>query len=371
MPSIAGMTTTAYDPASRVRFMQFIPYLESAGWSVFHLPNRPDRNFTSKALGGRFVRAAHHRIARLEMKANRWKDVRTAGKYDVVFVNRDLAGGDLFFEQMLLRANPRVVFDFDDAVHLSNDERAVGWMCRHAAWVTPGNRTLADFAARHTDRITTIPTVIDTDKYVVRSEYSGSGPLRVGWSGSDLSIRSSLFPFLPLLAKLQQRLDFELVVISNSMPTLPVCGLRWRFEPWRAEDEGQLAQQMDIGLMPLEDTPFNRGKCGLKLLQYMAAGLPTLASPVGVNSEIVIEGRTGHLCRHEKEWTAALAGLLESPSRRAEMGAEGRNRCVKAYSIRRWLPEYLGVLDRASAAGRLAGTTARTPGSFRQAPGAL
>lgn len=352
MPRLMGMTNSAFDPASRVRFIQFMDDFEKAGWAVDFRPNRPDRQWKSQ-LPGRLPRAAHYRLGRIAMRWNRWTDVRDASQADVVFVNRDLAGGGLFFERKLIRENPRVVFDFDDAVFVGPNESAVAWMCRNAAWVTPGNAYLADFVRKHTDRYTVVPTVIDTRRYSTRDEGRSwpDGRVRVGWSGSDQSIRAALFPYLPMLQELQKRLDFEFVIITNSRPTLPVSDFRWTFVPWKAEEEGELSRFMDVGLMPLVDDTFQRGKCGLKLLQYMAAGIPTVASPVGVNAEITVEGTTGYLAKKPVEWSAALESLVRSDPIRVEMGRAGRRRCVESYSLSRWLPELLGIFERVSGHG--------------------
>ena len=129
MPRLMGMTNSAFDPASRVRFIQFIEDFERAGWTVDFRPNRPDRQWKSP-LPGRALRAVHHRLGRAAMKWNRWSDVRDAAEADVVFVNRDLAGSGLFFERRLVRSNPRVVFDFDDAIFVGPNEEAVAWIDR-------------------------------------------------------------------------------------------------------------------------------------------------------------------------------------------------------------------------------------------------
>jgi len=357
MPSLLGMTNSAFDPASRVRLIQFIPGLEKAGWKVDHRPNVPDRQWKS-SLPGRWSRAAHYRIGRLQMKWNRWRDVSQAGRFDAVFVNRDLAGGGLLFEKRLLSRNPRVVFDFDDAIFIGPNEAAVAWMCSHAAWVTPGNEYLAAFARRFTSNVTVIPTVIDTDRYTVAPPWPAGAPVRVGWSGSDQSIAPALFPSLPMLEALQERLGFEFVIVTNSRPTLPVSRLRFTFVPWKAEEEGELGRHMDVGLMPLVDDAFQRGKCGLKLLQYMAAGLPTVASPVGVNAEITIAGETGFLARSEGEWASALETLVRSADVRERIGQAGRRRCEERYSTRRWLPELVAILERAASSRRLASNRA-------------
>lgn len=349
MPSLLAMTNSAFDPASRVRLIQFVPGLEKAGWRVDHRPNVPDRQWRS-SLPGRWSRAAHHRVGRAQMKWNRWRDVSQAGRFDAVFVNRDLAGKGLLFEKRLLLRNPRVVFDFDDAIFVGPNEGAVAWMCSHAAWVTPGNEYLAEFARRFTQNVTVIPTVIDTDRYTIAHERPAGAAVRVGWSGSDQSISAALFPFLPMLEVLQGRLDFEFVIVTNTQPVLPVSGLRFTFVPWKAEEEGELGRHMDVGLMPLVDDTFQRGKCGLKLLQYMAAGLPTVASPVGVNATITIPGETGFLASTDDEWAAALEPLVRSCDLRERMGRSGRRRCEERYSIRAWLPTLLETLGRVRSA---------------------
>lgn len=348
MPELLAMTNSAFDPASRVRLIQFIPGLERAGWKVDHRPNVPDRQWSS-SLPGRWTRAAHYRAGRLRMKWNRWRDVSEAGRFDAVFVNRDLAGRGTVFERRLLSRNPRVVFDFDDAIFLGPNEAAVAWMCAHAAWVTPGNEVLAGFARRFTANVTVLPTVIDTDRYTVAPPRPAGAPVRVGWSGSDQSIAAALFPALPMLEALQARLGFEFVIVTNTRPALPASRLRFAFVPWKAEDEGALGRHMDVGLMPLVDDAFQRGKCGLKLLQYMAAGLPTVASPVGVNATITLPGETGFLAGREDEWAGALEALVGSASLREAMGLAGRRRCEERYSIRRWLPELIALLDRVAS----------------------
>jgi hypothetical protein len=348
MPTVVGMTTSAFDPASRVRFIQFIPHLRRAGWTVRHLPNRPDRQWRS-ALPGRVPRGLHYRAGRALMKVNPWRDIRSCASADVVFVNRDLAGRGSFFQKQLIRVNPRVVFDFDDAIYLGN-AAPVEWMCRHAALVTTGNEYLASFARQYTDRVTVLPTVIDTDQYVVAGARL-SGPVRVGWSGSDLSIGYGLFPYLEMLAEAQRRAPFELVVVTNTRPNISTPGLRWSFRPWRAEDEGALGRAMDIGLMPLADNEFERAKCGLKLLQYMAAGIPTVASPVGVNRDITIDGTTGLLATTPAEWVEALTTLVSSSAVRRTMGAAGRVRCEREYSVRRWMPDLLQMLTAVANPG--------------------
>lgn len=347
MPKLLGFTQSGFDPASRFRFIQFIPYLEKAGWTIDHRPNRPDRQWQSP-LRGRITGGIHYRAARLLMKGNRVLDATERKRADAIFVNRDFAGEGRLLQRVFLPTVRKAVFDFDDAIFIGSREKNVRWMCENAFWVTPGNEYLAKYARQFTDRVTVLPTVIDTENCRTRF-YCGARPnglLRVGWSGSDQSIDATLVPYLTTLARLQKQIDFELVVITNSKPTLPIPDLRWRFYPWKKEDECSLESKFDIGIMPLADNEFQKGKCALKLLQYMAAGLPTVASPVGVNSEVVKPGVTGFLARNENDWHEALRCLLGNAAMRASMGVAGRRRCEKHYSIHRWLPTLIELFEK-------------------------
>jgi len=356
---LMGMTQSAFDPASRVRFVQFIPLFEDAGWDVLHRPNKPDRQWRSR-LPTRLARGMHYRSGRGVMKVRRLADIAASRGVDVVFVNRDLAGGRHFHERLLLRSNARVIFDFDDAIFSGSQraEQRVRWMCEHAAWVTPGNAYLADWARRYNDHVTVIPTVVDTDRYESRqwSAADASRPVRIGWTGSDASIAHTLFPYLETIARAQREFDFEFVIVTNTQPSISTPGFRWTFHPWRAEEEGALGRLFDVCIMPLADNEFQRGKCGLKLLQGMAAGLPTIASPVGVNSEIVQPGKTGFLAQTPDEWHEALGTVARSPEILPALGANGRDRCVREYSLQRWFPEMLSLVERVAAMPRHRGT---------------
>lgn len=361
MPSLMGMTQSGFDPASRFRFIQFIPYLRSAGWIVDHRPNRPDRQWFSR-LPWRLARAVHYRAGRWLMTANRMRDIAESRDYDALFVNRDFAGEGMLMNRLFRPVIRRAVYDFDDAIFVGANEAAVRWMCENAFWVTPGNEYLASFVRRYTGRVTIIPTVIDTDVCRPRDyeKPARKGPVRVGWSGSDQSIHTTLVPYLKMLAWLQRKMDFELVVVTNTKPQLPVPELRWTFYPWREEEEPFLQAKFDIGIMPLVDNEFQKGKCGLKLLQYMASGLPTAASPVGVNKEIVRQDVTGFLVRTETEWMQALEALVGNAALRASMGIAGRKVCEQEYSIRRWLPVLIKIFEQL-AATRTNGNPQRTP----------
>lgn len=344
-------------PASRFRVEQFLPLLEQAGWITSLRAQRPARPWDSP-YGNGVVRSLHRRMRMRVRQLRRQRDIRAASTYDVVLLNRDLLGGRARYEDELFRRNPRVVFDFDDAIHLGAKEEHVAGICARAAWVTAGNELLADFARRHTDRVTVLPTVVDTDAYVVRREHERRGaPIRVGWLGSDRSIDETLVPHLAMLGRLRDALGFELVIVSKPRPELPAAIGPWRFVAWSPEVETRSAELFDVGIMPLLDDPFQRGKCGCKLLQYMAAGLPAVASPVGINARLLDGGR-GLLATCEDEWRAALAALVADAGRRRALGEAGRAFVEREYGLRAWFPVLEEILARVAGVPPLSARSA-------------
>ncbi len=345
---LLALAHAADDPAARFRIGQYIPYLERAGWSVSLSTNRPSRPWQSPVRGP-VLRSVHQRLGVWRRRVNRLRDLRSAASYDAVFLNRDVLESDVRYERFLLRRNPRLIFDFDDAIFLGGKEAHAAWVCRRAAWVTAGNADLAGFARRFTDRVSVLPTVIDTEAYVPAGVRPAGRPFRVGWCGSDSSIRQTLYPHLDLLARLQRRLGFELVIMTRPRPRLPETSLRWTFEEWSEVKETRLGSFFDAGIMPLIPDEYQRYKCGCKLLQYMASGLPAVASPIGINARLMAEGRGGLPAVTEDDWYGALRRLMSDDRSCRELGAAGRAYVEKEYSLRAWLPVLLELLDRVAS----------------------
>ena len=281
MPSLMACSHSRDDPASRFRVMQYLPLFEAAGWTVSHRPNRPSR-YWKPAAPVRLLRSIQRKVAVAARRSNRRRDIRDAASYDLVFLNRDLQEGELAWEKRLFASSPRVVFDYDDAIFLGEKRHQhVAWVCARAAWVIAGNEYLATFARRFTDRVTVVPTVVASERYALHplcgcakpeQTNHGKNRLRVGWLGSDLSIRQTLFAHWEIFGRIQRALDFDLVICSRPRPVPPSDSVRWSFLEWSPATEEQIGYHIDIGIMPLVDDEFQRGKCGLKLLQYMAAG---------------------------------------------------------------------------------------------------
>jgi glycosyltransferase involved in cell wall biosynthesis len=341
------------DPAGRFRIGQYVPYLRQAGWDVSLRPRRPAQPWNTH-WNNALLQAAHRRVGTLVRRINRLSDIHAAARFDAVFLNRDLLEGKYVYEERLFQHNPRVVFDFDDAIFLGRKADHIGRICQRAAWVTVGNETLAQFARQFSPRVTVIPTVIDTSLYPEFPDRAPAdrGAVRVGWLGSGQSIAQTLYPHVEMLADLQRELGFEFVVVTKPRPKLPQHGLRWSYVEWSPLTETQIASHFDIGIMPLIDEPYQRGKCGCKLLQYMAAGLPAVASPVGVNAEIVGGGERALAASLSAEWRRALAALIDDASLRHTLGRAGQRFVTEHYSVARWFPELLSIIEQVSCQSR-------------------
>jgi glycosyltransferase involved in cell wall biosynthesis len=225
--------------------------------------------------------------------------------------------------------------------------------------VLAGNRYLADYAGQHNRQVQIVPTTIDTEAYRPRAT-PREGAVCIGWSGSFSTIRDFRLA-LPVLRRLRARFGERVCfrVIGDDRfrdDELGIVG-----QPWRADSEVADLHQIDIGLMPLPDNDWSRGKCGLKGLQYMALGIPTLMSPVGVNAEIIQDGKNGFLPSTEEEWEQRLAALIESPELRQRIGAAGRQRVEEQYSVRAWRDRYCDLLIDLTRSQR-----ASSPGTARQ-----
>lgn len=346
---LVAYTHGVEDPAARMRIGQFVPRFERAGWRVSLRPHRPERPWDSEIAWPAARRVHQHLGAALRRRFRRL-DLADAGRFDVAFVNRDLLERDPAHEARLQTRNPRIVLDIDDAIHLGAAESYFAAACARAAWVTAGNPSLAAEARRHTDRVSLMPTVVDTGRYPPPPRPDERRPLRLGWLGSDRSIRETLHPHASMLARLQSELAFELVVISRPRRDMPDARLRWRHVEWTPDIETRVAEHFDVGIMPLVDEEFQRFKCGAKLLQYMAAGLPSIASPVGVNTTLVDPGR-GHLASDRGQWGDAIVRLRD-PAHRQALGAAARRFVEREYSTDVWFPRLLEIVDHVRSGTR-------------------
>ncbi|HWD09188.1 MAG TPA: glycosyltransferase, partial [Actinomycetota bacterium] len=238
-----------------------------------------------------------------------------------------------------------------------------GDIVARAAMTTAGNEYLASYARRYSSAVQVIPTTVDTDRYRPLPDGSrprpegGSGLVRVGWSGSRTT-SAHLALIQGALRRMLEELPVELVVIGD--PAFRLSGGsayadRVRVEPWRAETEIAEVGAFDIGLMPLPDDEWSRGKCGFKALLYMSLGVPPVVAPVGVNTVIVSDGANGLLASTEEDWVGAVGRLVEDAALRRQLGAAARQTVVERYSGQAWAPRFLEVLEAAVAGGNPTG----------------
>jgi glycosyltransferase involved in cell wall biosynthesis len=307
------------------------------------------------------------RIAKLRAFGRSWRERRRRLQrrdYDLVFVYQEAAPfGPPLLERWLERERVPFVLDFDDAIFLrAADQKfslgevlrlrglgaAAKWqgkmatLCRLATHVTAGNDYLASYARRFTDRVTVVPTTIDLSVYRT-AEKATDGPIVIGWSGS-ISTAFYVQMLNEVLADLAREQSFRFLVIGGGHHSIP--GVDVETIPWRPQSEVEDLRRIDIGVMPLRDDPWSRGKCGLKALQYMALAVPTVCSSVGVNSDIIVDGENGMLASTPGEWKEKLRLLLSDASMRRRLGSAGRLTVEKSYSAAVHVPRFAELLKR-------------------------
>jgi glycosyltransferase involved in cell wall biosynthesis len=332
---------------------QWKPYLEGQGISIDCYPFATDGMIDTLYQTGRFWEKAARLTA---ASVRRFADVVRTWRYDLVYVYRAAALlGPPIFEHLIDLIGKPVVFDFDDAIHIldtSESNRRWGWvkcpgktatLCRMSAHVVAGNRHLARYASRYNRNVTVIPPSVDVDRYRPLPNLNGKDRLIVGWTGSSTS-QAHLECFLPVLRELVNRHDIELRVHSDRPPRLGDVPCVWR--PWSADTEAGEIAQFDVGIMPLPDDRWARGKCGMKILLCMAMGVPVIGSKVGANCDIIQHGVNGLLAESVSDWLEGAALLLRNPCLRVAMGKCGRETVEAKYSMTRCGHAFAGVVAR-------------------------
>ncbi len=282
-------------------------------------------------------------------------------KYDIIFISREaLMGRSVFFEKKFAGSNAKVIFDFDDAIWLplvpdGNKKLAflkntakTETIIRLADLVFAGNRYLADYAAQFNKHIAIIPTTIDPNLYIPQKKEKKDSTICIGWSGSFSTIQHFLMA-IPALKKIKQRFGpgVQFKIIGD--PNYYCIELETQGVAWKAASEIEDLSEIDIGIMPLPDDEWSKGKCGLKGLQYMALEIPALMSPVGVNTEIIQYGINGYLPGKEDEWVEILSILIVDKQKRTTIGKAGRQTVIYKYSVEAVKQQYLDNFDRLTA----------------------
>jgi len=338
-------------PSQRFRIEQWMPHLSSLGISVDLVP------FADTELMSMLHKPGHHAakaLANTRRFFRRFGDAIQTRRYDAVLIHRAACiAGPATIERLIALLGRPVIYDFDDAIfklHTTEANRRFGWLkfpgktrtiCRLSSHVVVGNNYLADYALRYNSRVSVIPTSIDTDHYQPMLKNASSGKIVVGWTGSSTS-QTHLEMFAPVVRDLLSRREVEFRVISDREPVLP--GIQYDWRPWSPETEVQNLSDLDIGIMPIPDDEWARGKCALKALQYMAMGVPTICSPVGTNSEVIQHGENGLLAASPEDWISCFEMLVDDSSLRQRLGRMGRCTVQEKYSMNRCAELFAAVV---------------------------
>ena len=317
-PQLLFLTSGRDTPSSRFRVMQYLPKLrEVARPSVS--PCRPQKDLTQRDFSfGGWPLGMMIGLAKI---FSRLTAIARGPLHDLVYIERELLlRWSPAFEKLAMKMAPRSIFDFDDAIYLRHPEK-IAAICSRATRVIVGNETLAAFARQHTDRVSIVPTAIDTDRYHPGTRDGKT----VVWTGSAENLK--------YLAAIRSRIRQPLRVVCNRKPDFD-C----EFIPWSPATEVSALRDAAVGIMPLPDEEWTRGKCGFKLLQYMACGLPSVASRVGVNAEIV--GDTGVI---GEDWEIGIERALSMD------GAKARARVEDRYSVQAVFPRWWDAIQAALA----------------------
>lgn len=340
---------TRLGASSRLRTLQYRPWLENAGLDVTY-SHFFDDAYLEGLYGGRRSKMAVFRYFRDRLQALLRKP-----RPDLIWMEYEaLPWLPWVFESAALPTDVPLVSDFDDAVfhrydrHRSAAVRTllgakIDQLMGRSAIVTAGNAYLVERArAAGAVRVELVPTVVQMDLYHLAEQQAGNDELRVGWIGTPQTWRELAQPYFELLRPVLDEYDARFLAVGASLEASEFG--RLEIATWSEATEIARTRQMSIGVMPMPDSPWTRGKCGYKLIQYMACGLPVIASPVGVNREIVEHGVNGFLASTKAEWVEALDALLNDKEMRARMGRAGRQKVEEQFSLDIWGPRVATLL---------------------------
>jgi glycosyltransferase involved in cell wall biosynthesis len=360
--------------STRQRLLQYRENLAQYGIEIEFSPL-----LTNDYLARRFRGTAVSARSILSRYVSRLRRLLEMRNFDLIWVHCEVFPYIIgAAERIVFASGKPVIYDYDDAIFHQYDTHANPFvrfllgrklepLLRGSALCVCGNAYLKQYAARFCPRTEIVPTVVDATRYVPRRHARSGQRITIGWIGSP-STWPHVKPYVPLLSQLAAELDLSIRVIGAE-PT-GLADPRFEFLSWSEEAEIEAIQGMDIGIMPVPDKPWERGKCGYKLIQYMACGLPVIASPVGVNAQIVEHGVNGILARDEEEWEDAIRQLAASKELRVSMGHAGRERAVKEYSLQVYGPRLSQLLAEIAYGNRKRGgfACAGPPGTEKSVP---
>jgi glycosyltransferase involved in cell wall biosynthesis len=319
---------------------KILSFLDQKSWDVLYKPGmRISKTFGT--LKG-FFRRINHLFRSI--------------KADYILIHREATPiGPPVFEWLLPKVfKKKIIYQFDDAVWIPGGEEIgttkkwfkATWKVKHIIkWsfkVVGGNEFLCNYARQYNPSVFLIPTIVDTDAghNKIKNQYEGNRVV-VGWTGSHTTLHN-LEEIGQLIPELKKEVDFDFLVISNKPPD---WNFDFSFKKWEEKTEVDDLLKMHIGVMPLKKGPWFEGKCGFKLIQYLACGIPAIASPVGVNSRIVRHHKDGFIAANKEDWIRYLKMLINDPDLRNSMGKSGREHIIEEYSLKSQATAFLALFS--------------------------
>ncbi|MEM6523804.1 MAG: glycosyltransferase [Bacteroidota bacterium] len=343
-------------PSQRFRFEQYLPYLiksnskvtiksflDAEGWKVFY--EGKTIVILLHLLKG-FIKRTYH--------------ILLATEYDFIFIHREVTPIGLPVCEWFLAKffRKKIIYDFDDAIWLRDPNESnlksfikckwkVKYICKWSYKVSTGNKYLADYARNFNDHVIVNPTTVNTktihnpDLYA-KNNNRNKRQICIGWTGTHSTLQY-LSLVVPVLKRLEKKYKFIFRLVSNKEPDFSLKNLD--FVQWKKETEIEDLMAIDIGIMPLADDQWSKGKCGFKALQYLALGKPALVSPVGINTQIIRHGVNGYHCKTEADWFKNLSYLLENQSICQSLGENGKLYVQKNYSVDSNVSNFLALFN--------------------------
>lgn len=339
-------------PGQRFRLEQWEPLLAERGIEITYAPFETPELRQVLYSSGNALKKLNAVVSGFNIRR---RELSAVTEYDLVYVFREAALiGPAWFERRIAASGIPMIFDFDDAVFVPYRSPSNGYLSylkfpsktgsviRMSSHVMAGNEYLAQYARRFNQNVSIIPTTIDTTSYTRKVVSSQNEVPVIGWSGSFSTVQH-LNTVKGALQQLALQHRFKLRVIGT--PSYEVEGVQTEAMKWQAATEIDDLMAIDIGIMPLPDDKWSKGKCGLKALQYMALGIPTVCSPVGVNTEIIRDNENGLLAGSNEEWIEKLSRLIIDGSLRSRLGSAGRTTVETRYSARTQAPRVADLFE--------------------------
>jgi len=339
-----------YAPGQRLKYEQYFEFLRDNNYDI-QVSSFMTESFQKIVYSkGNYLRKA---IWTIVGYSRRFYDLLRTPFYDGVYVFLTVTPfGPTFFESLTRMLNKNIIYDIDDMVFLKTRSvynQPVSWlkgrgkmiyMMKHSKHIITCTDVLDAYARRYNQNTTNISSTINTDTYLPNNRYNNSNQLVIGWSGSH-STSQYLYLLERVLKKISDAHSVKILVIGDA--SFNIDGVNVEALPWRESTEVDDLRRIDIGLYPLPDEPWVYGKSGLKALQYMALGIPTVASAVGMNFKVIEDGVSGFLVKDDHEWITIIERLIDDPDLRARVGEASRLRVLNTYSVKVNQPTYLSI----------------------------